>query len=490
MGCVNIKKVFFFTVIIVISTPLLLFASDNPNRFDNFLGTEWYGIYLQGGKIGYASTTIEKTNYPIDGWRMNTDMTMIISMMGTTDTITTKDVRLFESPGGELYSSRAVISGGTGDITIEGSKEADEYIVTTNIGGQAITKPFPFPLDYLDSLVFLKTKVSSGDLSIGDSLLISSFDPMPPLTGKVHQSVKITSKDVYVFNGVPTDVYTAEWTILEMGVTGRTIIDITGRELEYTPGGGILWKLETESMAKTLDVTFDFLTDNLVYPQKTIEDPQSLKSVKLLISGIGEEDILRTEGQTVTKRDSGILEVDIVRSELPSKTLELPIESARLKPFLEAGPYIQSNSDEIINLAREIVGDEKNSWEAAQLIGYWVYANIERRFTPDLSNALQTLHSKQGDCGEYAALTVALMRAAGIPTRPVAGLVYWPPGDGFGYHAWVEVFVGEWVMMDPSWDEDLINPSHIALARGDIIDQVGILTRVMGKMGIEVLEAR
>ncbi len=490
MGYIDFKKTFVLTAIIFLSAPLLLFASENPNRFDDLLGTDWYGIYLQGGKIGYASTTLEKTNHPIDGWRMNTDMTMIISMMGMTDTITTKDVRLFESPDGQLYSSSSFISGGTGDITIEGSREADEYIVTTNIGGQAITKPFPYPLDYLDSLVYLKTEVSSGNLSVGDSLLISSFEPTPPLTGKVHQSVKIVSKDVYIFNGVPTDVYTAEWTLLEMGITGRTIIDMTGHELEVTLGGGMLMKLETESMAKTFDVTFDFLADNLIHPRKTIRNPGKLESLKLRISGIDQEDILRTDNQSVTKRDSEILEVEIVKSELPVNTLELPIESPRLKPFLEAGPYIQSDSDEIINLSREIVGGEKNSWEAARQINAWVYENINKKFTPDLSNALQTLHSKQGDCGEHAALTVALMRAAGIPARPVAGLVYWPPGDGFGYHAWVEAFVGDWVMMDPSWDEDIVNPTHIALARGDLLEQIRIINRVLGKIDIEVLEAR
>ncbi len=141
-------------------------------------------------------------------------------------------------------------------------------------------------------------------------------------------------------------------------------------------------------------------------------------------------------------------------------------------------------------MAEEITDNEKNSWEAAKKINRWVYENIEKEFTPDFSNALQTLQTRKGDCGEHSALALALMRAAGIPARPVTGLVYWPPGEGFGYHAWIDVFVGEWVMMDPSWGEDLINPTHIALTTGDLIKQVGALNRVMGKMGIEVVEAR
>jgi hypothetical protein len=490
MRDINFRGAVMMALAAITISPLLTHASNDPNRIDGFLGTEWYGIYMLGEKIGYASTTLEKTNYPVDGWRMSTDMTMIVNVMGMIDTMTTSDIRIFKSPGGELYSSRALVSGKTGNVNIDGSKEADEYIIKTDIGGQITTRSFAYPLDYLDSLVYLKAIASSGDLSIGDSMTISTFEPTPPLTGKIHQSLKIISKDVYVFNGVPVDVYTAEWTLMEMGVQGRTIIDMTGRELEVTLGGGLLMKLETESMAKSLDVAFDLLANNLIRPQNAIDDPQRLESLKLLISGIGEEDILRFKGQTVTKDEMGSLRVDIKRQSEPEKIVGLPVRSSRLKPFLEAGPYIQSDDEEIVDLARDIVGGETNSLKAAQLINGWVFENIEKQFTPALSNALQTLHSRQGDCGEHAALAVALMRAAGIPSRPVTGLVYFPPGDGFGYHAWVEAFVGDWVMMDPSWGEDFVNPTHIALGRGDLMEQVRIIYRVLGKMDIEVLEAR
>ncbi len=202
--------------VLLVMLPAAAFPSDDPYRFDKYLGTEWYGLYLQGGKIGYASSTWERTSRPIEGWRVDTEMTMIISVMGKTDSMTTKDVRFFQAPGGELYSSKAIFSGGTGIVTIDGAREADEYIVTTYIGGQVSTLPLPFPVDYLDSLAYLKTEVTSGNLTVGDSLLISSFEPTPPLTGRIHQSLKMISKDAYIFNGIPTVVYTAEWTFQEL----------------------------------------------------------------------------------------------------------------------------------------------------------------------------------------------------------------------------------------------------------------------------------
>jgi len=465
-------------------------AESDPHRFDQHLKTDWYGVYLQGAKIGYAEMTLERVPAPVDGWRMRAAMTMIISAAGRTDTMITTDTRLFESPGGELYSSKLIIKGSTGDIIVEGKKEADEFIVESKIGGQSLKKVFDYPLDYLDSLTYLKQYVSSGKAAVGDSLTVTSFEATPPLTGLVHQKMKIESLDQYIFNGVPTDVYTVNWIIPEVSLAGRTVIDHSGNELELTVGAGVLMKLENELQAKKLDVTFDILSDNLIRPVKRIDDPGKLKSLKLIIAGIDIADILQTGIQTVSVDNAGLLAVGIKRQDGPRSVLSLPIESSRLRPFLEAGPYIQSSDEEIIKQARDIVGDEKNSYEAAKRINAWVFENIEKKFTADISNALQTLHSKQGDCGEHAALSVALMRAAGIPARPVAGLVYWPPGDGFGYHAWTEIFVGDWVMMDPSWGEDLINPTHIALTRGDMIEQVSLLHRVLGKMKIEVVEAK
>ncbi len=477
-----------FIVVFALSSASVQADSD-PHRFDQYLKTDWYGLYMQGAKIGYAETVLMRVTGPIEGWRMQAMTTMIISAAGRTDTMTTIDIRLFESPGSGLYSSKLTIKGSTGDIVVEGKKEADEFIVESKIGGQSIKNVFNYPVDYLDSLYYLKQYVSSGMASVGDSVTTSFFEATPPLTGQIHQQMKVESLDQYIFNGVPTDVYTVDWLIPEMGLAGRTVIDRSGNELETTVGAGVLLKLENEFQAKKLDATFDILSNNMIRPKKRIDDPAELKSLKLIIAGIDIADILQTGFQTVSTDSAGMLAVEIKRQDVPGSVLSLPIESSRLRPFLEAGPYIQSNDEEIIKLARDIVGDEEDSYEAAKKINAWVFDNIEKKFTADISNALQTLHSRQGDCGEHAALSLALMRAAGIPARPVAGLVYWPPGDGFGYHAWTEAFVGDWVMMDPSWDEDLINPSHIALTRGNLKDQVSILLRVLGRIEIEVVEA-
>ena len=67
-----------------------------------------------------------------------------------------------------------------------------------------------------------------------------------------------------------------------------------------------------------------------------------------------------------------------------------------------------------------------------------------------LHGAKALLESGKGECGDYAALFVALSRAAGIPARPVVG--YWAKSGLDQTHVWAEFFVqGEgWVPVDPT----------------------------------------
>ena len=71
--------------------------------------------------------------------------------------------------------------------------------------------------------------------------------------------------------------------------------------------------------------------------------------------------------------------------------------------------------------------------------------------------------ARAGDCTEHARLMVALCRAVGLPAREVGGVTWVPDLEGFGYHAWVEVWVGRWITSDPSWNELPANATHIQM---------------------------
>jgi transglutaminase-like putative cysteine protease len=118
---------------------------------------------------------------------------------------------------------------------------------------------------------------------------------------------------------------------------------------------------------------------------------------------------------------------------------------------------------------------------------HWTYTEIEKTPTVSLPTALEVLDSKRGDCNEHAVLFTALARAAGIPARVVAGVVYL---DGaFYYHAWSEVWLGQWVAVDPTFQQMPADATHVKFVEGGP-EQHMTLLKVIGQIKMEVVEYR
>jgi len=113
-----------------------------------------------------------------------------------------------------------------------------------------------------------------------------------------------------------------------------------------------------------------------------------------------------------------------------------------------------------------------------------VYNMLEKSITFSVPNAVQVLETLRGDCNEHTVLYVALARALGLPARTAVGLVY--VNGAFFYHAWPEVWLGEWVAMDPTFGQYPADASHIRFVIGGLAQQVEIV-RLIGNLDIEVL---
>jgi transglutaminase-like putative cysteine protease len=176
----------------------------------------------------------------------------------------------------------------------------------------------------------------------------------------------------------------------------------------------------------------------------------------------------------------------IVRESLSEiASVKIPYRTAELAQDLQPSLLIQSDALMLQEQAASIVGEEKDALRAVTLISSWVYNYLEKRPTLSIPNALEVYKRRAGDCNEHSVLFAALARAAGIPTRVAAGLLY---AEGrFFYHAWDEVFVGEWVAVDPLMNQVPADPTHIRLILGELDRQVQ-LVRVLGRLGIKVID--
>ncbi len=201
-------------------------------------------------------------------------------------------------------------------------------------------------------------------------------------------------------------------------------------------------------------------------------DSKSLSSLEVRIrtrtAGAVErikEDISSTE-QVVEQKSAEELIVKVAaRRSTPPKML-LPITDATMAAFLQSTREFPTNDPQVLARAREIVGEDRDAWSVARKLADWTHKNLEWKFTAN-ADAAQTLATREADCSEFSQLFVAMARSVGLPARLVSGLAY--GGSSFGGHAWVEVWIGRWMELDPTWGTDYVDATHIRNASGALL---------------------
>jgi transglutaminase-like putative cysteine protease len=142
--------------------------------------------------------------------------------------------------------------------------------------------------------------------------------------------------------------------------------------------------------------------------------------------------------------------------------------------FLLPSRYCQS--DQLGQLAAEIVGDATPGYDQVEAIRAWINANLEYRYgaSDTSTSALDTARSRVGVCRDFAHLGIALCRSLTIPARMVVGYLYrLEPMD---LHAWFEAYVGwQWYTFDATQREPRGN--RITLAYGRDATDVALATQ-------------
>jgi transglutaminase-like putative cysteine protease len=171
---------------------------------------------------------------------------------------------------------------------------------------------------------------------------------------------------------------------------------------------------------------------------------------------------------------------------------ELPVLPVVGSEEVEPTATLPAAHPDVVARARAVVGDAPDRLEAIRRIHRFVYEYVEKVPTIGVPNGLEVLRARRGDCNEHTALFVSLARAAGIPSRIAAGLVYSRRiGDtpAFYYHAWPEVELGGWLPVDPTLDQFPADATHLKIVNGDLDRQVEIMG-LLGRVRLAVVEAR
>ena len=356
---------------------------------------------------------------------------------------------------------------------------------------------------------FVPIRIAMGEgWKVGERHRLPVFDPTTLSTRTVevrvldHDTLFVTDSaaidDVGRWSPARTDSIPA-WKIAEVfgGLQVESWVDEDGRILRSSsPLGFSMEKTEYELARQAQEdarltsgspIDDDVILSTAVQSNVDLDNVEAIPELRFRLTGVelagfeldGGRQELRGDTLIVRRANWAALDPDY----------RLPYSFMDLREVLEPEPLIQSDDPRIVEHARRITA-RRGQWRqdpklVAQELTRSVYGMLEKSITFSIPNAVQVLETRRGDCNEHTVLYIALARALGLPARTAVGLVYL--NGAFFYHAWPEVWLGEWVAVDPTFGQYPADASHIRFVTGGLAQQVEIV-RLIGNLDIEVLE--
>ena len=135
----------------------------------------------------------------------------------------------------------------------------------------------------------------------------------------------------------------------------------------------------------------------------------------------------------------------------PSKVPPYDTASELYRTFTAPDLLVPSTNPELVKAAAAAVGGEKNPYLRARRLYEWQLAQLAYASSVRDGDAVLASRMKRADAFGYASLYCALLRAAGIPARMVAGYLLGDAGEPTARHFWDEFYVETfgWVPVDP-----------------------------------------
>lgn len=464
----------------------------------------WDAAYLRGEHAGYAHTQVrqvEERGRTI----LRTTMVLHLTVRRFRDTIQLHmETGTDETPEGEVVGTflRHHL-GGNKSLTIRGIVEGPQLRLIQD--DRMLLHPAPWRKEvlglYRQLTLFRDKKVQPGDrfsfwsfepsinLVVRVAVRVGDYEEIP-LTGGRRQRllrVELTPEKIEQVT-LPTLV---QWLNAE---------NLPVRAQFEVPGLGLLTLVRTTQQealtpARSSQLA-DIGLDNFVPLRRRIPHPYQQRYLIYRITVKGDEDPASTfaqdDRQQVRNIQGQTFELHVRASAPPAE------EVAEKNPgdeFLQSSYFITSADPRVRELARQAVGAEKDPWRKAVRIERWVHGHMRTRNDQDLVPADQVARTLQGDCTEYAMLTAAMCRAAGIPSRTAIGLIYVdaPRGPAFAFHMWTEVWVrGRWVPLDATLGQGFVGATHLKISAHSWHNTYDFspllpLFRILGKLTIEVV---
>ncbi len=467
----------------------------------------WYIVELAGARAGHMHERSE--TLPGGDIRLTSTMDLRIARGPATVEVSV-NAETLERADGEPVSMRVEQRLGAALLLTEVSFDGRKATILESQFGQ---KGQPRTVEIDDGALMpgamareLERRIAAGD----DVIILSGVDPM---SASVVEST-YTRGEREIITAAGRAAPATRWTVEQSAMPGvRTtyFLDDEGETVrgEVALGGISLTMLLAEKELALAEVEpAELLVSTLVTPDKPIERPRAARSASYVLRTTeGAMPELPSWGTQTTNRISPDAVRVLVSTSLPGERAT----AAERRDASESSAMIDSDDEVIRALAVDATRDIRGALlddplEVARSCGRFVHSYIDRKsLDVGFATASEVARTKQGDCTEHAVLLAAILRARGIPSRVVSGLIYVDEFVGergvFGFHMWTQALlpdddgVERWVDLDPTLPDAGFDAAHIgvavsALSGADRINTMAVVAPLIGSVSIEVERVR
>jgi hypothetical protein len=455
-------------------------------------GEEWHGIYRGDDKIGFVR--IERARLA-DGYQVVYHSLMLLTVLGQerrieVDLTTTSDEAfLLRSFAGRLDTAGSQLGARATVAPVAVGRWRVDYVLETGgleeEGELELTTPPMLQIDIRRGLLDQSPQP-------GQRFETSYFDPLSRADRSVvleyvgREPVAVMGETVeahhvrqYLGAGEPLDAWIndiGEVLVeeLPLGLSGR-------RESRAEAMYGVL-RRDEEAPAPG---QHDLIEAASIPVRGDVISLASRARMRWRLAGIQPDRFSLDGGRQRAEVDERGVLLTLER-EPPASATPLPAPESypdEVRAALRSEPLIQVDAPAIVEAAESLRGPRGTATDIVEAVRAWMRDNMTQEMVVGVPSAVEVLQNRAGDCNEHATLSVALLRAAGVPARIAAGLAFLE--GSFYFHAWVEYYdAGQWRTFDPTWDQHPADLGHLRLVAGGLSDQVA-LGEVFGSLTVE-----
>ena len=456
----------------------------------------WYHVLIDGQPAG---SMVEREKVEGDHITSESSMELEISRGGTTIKLAAES-GFVETRAGEALEMWSRQQMGEIPVVLKARFLADGIELATAQGGATTKQRLPRPagawLAPAAADRVLREKLAAG-------ARVVSLRTIDPEVGA--EAIELT----YTRLGEAVDLELPQGTVSATPWREEVTVGPDIESTVYLDADGKVLKSETSIMGLTMTLLRtsreralgkrpppEILAQTLVRPVRPIPAPRRQTRMVYRVTSRGSEvpALPATGSQVVARGERGDLRVTV--STKARQSSPLPDRER----YLRASSYLNITDPKIVQLAQQALkGVPDDLGARAEALRAFVHHYLVRKdLSTGFATATEVAQSKSGDCTEHAVLLAALLRAAGIPSRAVSGLLYVEEFAGarevFGYHMWTQSWIdGVWVDLD-AMTENAFDATHIALGLSTLNDDEGMVgssldsASTLAALEVEVVE--